>query len=456
MHSLGASYHSSGTLLLAAVLGAAVVLLVVPVLPQTASAQEEPPDIAAIELDLEWIEGQPGDAVTAEVKEAIERTLSLAIIDQLGASLQRLEANREQITRTLFSVLDLVLGKRGIVLKELDIVPGEITLVRLQLALQGQTIENFTVYFRFTSDTPFLAAITEADRNSLAVSLAGSLSGTPYSDADWIERMVIRQVRDYLSASEDYAGFDTLVLVLPETATSVYVTLIPREDVTVVNRYFVKLRSSTMLNLQLADVGSFVSANLESLRGLPTEFVARKAKEICDYLAAEAVFAPDVSLLKPEASAELFVVHDDISLVFAVESRRVRLSASGRVDFNREEDEARFDFTAGLRISPASDVWFHGTFFPAKFELRPQLGIGLRAENLAMLEAGYDFKMNSTVLRGRLNVLPDFYFSAEHYAKSRLKDENEYGITYIFRNYYEFKVTTDFRDELFASVGVRI
>lgn len=456
MHSRGASYHPSGTLLPAAALGAAIVLLAVLVLPYTASAQEEPPAITAIELRLEWLEGQPGEAVAAEVEEAIERTLSLAIVDQLGASLRRLEDNQEQITRTLFNVLDLVLGKRGMELKELDIVPGEITLVRMQLALQGQTIESFTVDFRFTSDTPFLAAITEADRNSLAASLADSLAGTPYSDADWIERMTIRQVRDYLSAREDYAGFDTLVLVLPETTTSVYVTLIPREGVSVVNRYFVKLRSSTMLNLQLADVGSFVSANLESLRGLPTDFVASRAEKISEYLAAEAVFAPDVNLLKPAASAEFFVVRDDISLVFAVESQRVRLSASGRVDFNREEDEARFDFTTGLRISPASDVWFHGTFYPAEFELRPQLGIGLRAENKAMLEAGYDFKMNSTVLRGQLNVLPDFYFSAEHYVKSRLKDENEYGITYIFRNYYEFKVTTDFRDELFASVGVRI
>ncbi len=456
MHSRGASYHPSGTLLPAAALGAAIVLLAVLISPGSSYAQEEPPAITAIELELEWLEGQPGEAVAAEVEEAIERTLSLAIVDQLGASLRRLEDNQEQITRTLFSVLDLVLGKRGMELKELDIVPGEITLVRMQLALRGQTIESFTVYFRFTSDTPFLAAITESDRNSLAASLADSLAGTPYSDADWIERMTIRQVRDYLSAREDYAGFDTLVLVLPETTTSVYVTLIPRERVSVVNRYFVKLRSSTMLNLQLADVGSFVAANLESLRGLPTDFVASRAEEICEYLEAEAVFAPDVNLLKPTASAELFVVRDDITLLFAVESQRVRLSASGRVDFNREEDEARLDFTVGLRMSPASDVWFHGTFFPAEFELRPQLGIGLRAENKAMLEAGYDFKMNSAVLRGQLNVLPDFYFSAEHYVKSRLKDENEYGITYIFRNYYEFKVTTDFRDELFASVGVRI
>jgi hypothetical protein len=456
MHSRGASYHPSGTFLPAAAFAATLVLLIILAFSCFASAQEDTPAVTAIELELEWLEGQPGATVAAEVEEAIERTLNLAIVDQLGASLRRLEDNQEQITRTLFSVLDLVLSKRGMALKELDIVPGETTLVQMQVALEGQTIEGFTVHFRFTSDTPFLASITEADRNSLAAALATSLSGTPYSDVDWIERMAIRQVADFLSAREEYAGFDTLVLVLPETATSVYVTLIPGEGATVVNRYFVKLRSSTMLNLQLADVASFVSANLESLRGLPTDFVASKAGDICDYLAAEAVFAPEVNLLKPAASAELFVVRDDISLVFTVESQSVRLSASGRVDFNREEDEARLDFAAGLRMSPASDVWFHGTFFPAEFELRPQLGIGLRAENKAMLEAGYDFKMNSTVLRGQLNVLPDFYFSAEHYVKSRLKDENEYGITYIFRNYYEFKITTDFRDELFASVGVRI
>ncbi len=444
------------TAIQSATLHLTVALLVVFAHTSPGSAQNEPPVIAEVKLELEWLEGQPGEAVAAEVEEAIGRTLNLAIIDQLGASLEKLQANREQISQTLFNVLDLVLGKRGMELKELDISPGEITLVRLKVALLGQAIESFVVDFRFTSDTPFLAAITEADRSSLAQSLTESLAGTPYSDADWIERMVIRRVNEFLSARDEYAGFDTLVLVLPDTRTRAYVTLIPREDATVVSRFFVKLRSNTMLNLQLADVGSFVGANLESLRGLPTDFVASRSEEICDYLTAEAVFAPEVRIMEPVATAELFVVRDDLSLVFDVESRRFRLSAGGRVDFNREEDEARFDFTAGLRLNPSADAWLHGTFYPAEFELRPQLGVGLRKEGKALLEAGYDFKMNSGVLRGRLNVLPDFYFSAEHYVKSRLKDENEYGITYIFRNYYEFKVTTDFRDELFASVGVRI
>jgi len=160
--------------------------------------------------------------------------------------------------------------------------------------------------------------------------------------------------------------------------------------------------------------------------------------------------------MEPVASAELFTVEEDLSLIYEVESARFRLGAAGRVDVNREEGEARFDFTTGVRIGRSADVFFHGVFYPGQFELRPQLGLAARKEGLVSLEGSYDFKLNSPLIRARINIAEDFYVSGEHYWESQLKDENEYGVTYIFRNYYEFKLITDFRDELFASLGVRI
>ena len=392
----------------------------------------------------------------AEVEDAIMRTLRLAIMDQLEGSLPRLEMNLAQIEQTLRSVLDLALSKRGIGLEELAIAPGETTAVSLTLSLASDTIEAFEVELRFKSDTPFLAYITQAERTGLAQLLQRDLGGTPYADSSWVERLTVGKVEEYLARKEEYSGFDPLVLVLPGTTTRVYVTLLPKPEAAAVERYFIKLRSNTMLNLQLADAGALVSANLESLRGLPVAFVEAKSDEICEFLAREAVAAPGMEFLRPQASAELYVVHKDVSLVLNADSERFKLRASGRVDLSREQNVARLDFTAGLRLTPSTDLLVHGTFYPGDFELRPQMGVGLSRSAKALLEAGYDFKMNSLLLRGQVNLLPDFYISAEHYVKSRLKDENEYGLTYIFRNYYELKLITDFRDELFASVGVRI
>jgi hypothetical protein len=426
-------------------------------LPAPAPAQEAVPTaITAIDLQVEWVDGVPGESMAAEVKDAIQRTLQLAIMEQLGASLPRLEANKDQITSTLQTVLDLVLSKRGMSLEGIDVTPGATTLVKLSIALSGDKLEAAEVEFHFRSDTPLLTAVTKPDCDAISASLTAKLSGTPLSDASWVEKLVIREMAAEMAARSEYAGFDPLVLVIPDTTTRVVVTLMPRADTPVIDRYFVKLRSSTMLNLALADVGSFVAANLESLRGLPIAFVKAKKAEIADYLEKTTVFAPELNIVAPVATAEIYIVDKDISLVFTVESRKYRVSASGRVDFNRPEYGSRLDFSAGVLMSHSADVWVHGTFFPGEFELRPQAGVGFRYEDRAFTEFGYDFKMNSPILRGQLNILPDFYISAEHYTDRALKNENEYGIAYIFRNIYELKLITDFRDEIFASVGVRL
>jgi hypothetical protein len=412
--------------------------------------------VEMVQLDLVWEDVEPSRKVAEEVHDAIARTLELALMEQLEGSVARIEANKEQITATLSSVIDLALSKRGMKLADLSISPGEITLCRITIQLSGDKIKTFAVEFRFRSDTPLLRDITSADRTGLEAALAEALGGTPYSDASWVERMALSEVRAWLQNQTGYTDFDPLILVLPAETTRVYVTLMPRDGVLVVERHFVKIRSSTMLNLQVNDAGGVVSANLQALHGLPVSFVEAKADLVEGYLTREIEFAKPLQIMEPVAKAELFTVKEDISLIYDVESTRFRLGATGRVDINREEGEARFDFTAGVRLGQSADAFFHGVFYPGQFELRPQLGLAARKERFALLEGGYDYKLNSPFLRGRVNIAEDFYVSGEYYVKSQLKDENEYGITYIFRNYYEFKLMTDFRDELFASVGVRI
>lgn len=412
--------------------------------------------VAVIQLDLVWEDAEPSEKVAEEVHSAIARTLELALMEQLEGSVPRIEAHKEQITATLSSVIDLALSKRGMKLADLSITAGETTLCRVTIQLSGDKIEAFMVEFRFQSDTPLLRDITGADHAGLEAALAEALRGMPYSDAPWVERMAVAESRNWFQGQAGYIDFDPLILVLPAETTRVYVTLIPKDGVLVVERHFVKIRSSTMLNLQVNDAGSVVSANLQALHGLPVSFVEAKANLIEDYLTREIEFAKPLQIMEPVATAELFTVKEDISLIYDVESTRFRLGATGRVDINREEGEARFDFAAGVRLGQSADVFFHGIFYPGQFELRPQLGLAVSKEGLGSLEGGYDYKLNSPFLRGRVNIAEDFYVSGEHYVKSQLKDENEYGITYIFRNYYEFKLMTDFRDEMFASVGVRI
>jgi len=412
--------------------------------------------IDEIQLSIDWEGGEPAPYLGREIDEAIEKTLKLAILDQMDASIPALTRSIEQVTATLKNVINTVLERKGMELRSIDLVPGRVTKAHLVIRLASEKIESFVVHFRFSSSTPFLDAITAEERLALTDELAAQLKGTPFSDRDWVERLVRRQVEDFFSSREAYTDFNRLVLVVPESTTHVYVTFLPREEATRVGRYFLKLRSETMLNLMLADIGALVGSHLENLRDLPVGFVEDKARTVQDYVVQEVEGMEVLSIMRPMVRAELYVAGTDISFVLWVDSRRWRSDLTGRVDFNREGDNARFDFTAGLRFGRDFDTFFHGILLPGDLEFRPQLGVAAHGGKHGFAEAAYDFKLNSAVYRARLNLLPDFYISAERYAKRKLEHENEYSFTYIYRNAYEFKIISDLKGEVFGAVAVRI
>lgn len=426
-----------------------------------ANAQQEgekaPEDrIQDIEVSVDWEGGTPAPYIESEVNDAIEKTLRLAIFDQLGASTSALTSNLDQITSTLKNVINTVLERKGMELEAIKLTPGPLTTAHLIIRLASEKIENFSVHFRSKSSTPFLDSLTAEERIELEASLTEKLAGTPFADRDWVERLVRRQVKSYFVGLKAYADFNLLVLVVPDTTTEVYVTFLPREDALNIARYFLKLRSETMLNLQLADVGALVASHLENLRGLPVSFVQAKARTIEKLLTDEVRDLRGLPIMRPVATAELYVVRTDISLVLRVNSRRWRAMLTGRVDFNRQGENARFDLKAGLRFGHSFDTFFHGTLLPGNLEFRPQLGIAAHGGKYGFAEVAYDFKLNSALCRARLNLLPDFYVSAERYAKRKLKHEDEYSLTYIYRNAYEFKIISDLKGEVFGAVAVRI
>ncbi|OPX22468.1 MAG: hypothetical protein B1H03_04360 [Planctomycetales bacterium 4484_113] len=426
--------------------------------PARAQEQKSVPHdrVEDIRLTIDWHGGKPTPYIEHEVDEAIEKTLRLAIFDQLGASISTLTSNLDQVTATFKNVINIVLERKGMHLETITLTPGPVTSAHLTIQLASDKIESFRVHFRFRRSTPFLDAITSDEQNALTSNLTGEFKGTPFSDRDWIERLVRRRVEEVFQMSTAYADFDLLVLVIPDTTTEVYVTFLSRNNTATIARYFLKLRSETMLNLQLAEIGTSVDNHLEDLRGLPISFVAAKARTIENFIEREVEQLHGLAMMLPIAHSELYLVRNDISFVLWVNSQRWRTMLTGRVDFNREGDSARFDLKAGLRFAHSFDVFFQSTLLPGNLELRPQLGVAGHGGKYGFIEAAYDFKLNSMLCRAQLNLLPDFYLSAERYTKRKLKQEDEYSFTYIYRNAYEFKIISDLKGEVFGAVAVRI
>jgi len=427
------------------------------VVASAASSETSLPDqVKEVAVQLDWGLEEPGEALSSEVKTAILNTARLAIIDQLGGSIKALTENLEEISDTLRKVIALAMERRGIALDSLGIEPGETTLLILKLRLLPQRITSFEVHFRFKRDTDFLHKLTEADELALASHLNAKLLDTPFADEAWVQKLVREQVEFFLSELPAYSGFSFLVLVVPEAKTPVYITFLPKEDAVVISRFFLKLRSDTLLNLQLESAGADARLHLSDLLQMPISFVASKKAEIEKLVAKSAEEIPEVALVSPVSACEIYLVRDEISAVLYIDSRNFRLGLSGRVDVNRSGNNSRFDLKAGALLSRKTDLFFHAVIFPGPPEIRPQVGFSLLAEPKGFLESAYDFKLNSTLLRAKLSILPDFYLSAEHYLKRRLRKENEYSLTYIYRNLYEIKLITDFKGEVFGALGVKI
>jgi len=415
-----------------------------------------PQVVKEVAIQLDWGLEEPGEALSSEVQTAILNTARLAIIDQLGGSIKTLTENIEEITDTLKKVIAMGMERRGIALESLKIEPGETTLIILKLRLLPQRISSFEVHFRFKRDTDFLHELTQADELALASHLTAKLLDTPFSDEAWVQRLVREQVELFLSALPAYSGFSFLVLVIPDAETPVYITFLPKEDAVLISRFFLKLRSDTLLNLQLESVDADARLHLSDLLQMPISFVASKKSQIEMLIAKSAEKIPEVALVSPVSSCEIYLVRDEISAVLYIDSKNFRLGLSGRVDVNRKGNNSRFDVKAGALLSRNSDLFFHAVIFPGPPEVRPQVGFSLLMEPKGFLESAYDFKFNSALLRAKLSILPDFYLSAEHYLKHRLREENEYSLTYIYRNLYEIKLITDFKGEVFGALGVKI
>ncbi len=417
---------------------------------------EKPSKIEDVELKVNWEGEEPGKLIVEEVESAVVKTVKLAILTQLSGSLETLEKNLPQITDTLDRVISIVLQKRGIQLKKIRIIPGKLTRVELTLSVLPKKINEFKVVVRFKRSTAFLDYLSAKDTERIRDALLDELAGSPYTDLSWLQKLVNSIADSELASMRAYADFRTLILVVPGETTVVYITFLPKENAKLIAQFYLKIRSETLLNLQLERVETTASTALSDLIGMPISFAKAKKILIEKYLTETALNESSIRFIQPIASSQIFIVRDEISAVLYVDSRTYRLKLSGRVDLNKKDKPARFDFTAGRRLGGSSDVFFHLTFFPSAPEVRPQLGVSLLRQPTFVLESAYDFKLNSVMFRGYLHVLPDFYLSAEHYTERKLRRENEYALTYIFRNLYEFKIITDFKGEVFGAIGVRI
>jgi hypothetical protein len=432
-------------------------LLIGTALPMTGAAfaaddTQTDEKITDVTVNLTFKDEAVTEDVEKEIKSAIERTLKLALLDQLEGSLSTVQSDLPKVTETIKAVLEIVLSRRGFGLEKLEIRPGKVTDVDVELALVSHAILEIKVEFSILQNAVVVKELVAPDEEAVSAALTKSLKGTPFDDPVWVTKLVSERFDAEMKKLAPYEDFDWIVSVVPAETTRVLVALTPKPPAPCLQRYFIKTRSDTLLNMALTTLRTNLAANIQPLMQLPISFWTARHQQIASALTDRLKQESTLAFYKATPLLELYIVRQDLSAVINVESERYRVNVSGRIDFNRDTLNPRIQGTFGLIAGKSLEGYVHLKFFPSDLDLEPEIGVGLHPTRSTYIGAGYDTFRHCTKLRARQWFLNDFTAEAEFFTRNELKTYNEFSLIYHFNDNYSIGAFTNFRREYWMAI----
>ena len=245
------------------------VMIAVLVCPACALAQQGKVRETAVKLQLTG--GYVGPETLSQLEQAINDTVSTALIEQLDGDLAYIKQHQRGVVKTLGEVITPVLSQLGFALEELSLEPGEVSTVSVSLHLAETLAETFVVQFNLLGNTPVIEEVAASDKEAVASALFSTVARTPYGDTRWFTGLVTQTVESALSRLAGYGDFDHMVLVEPGVQTKVSVTFTPRSGVEALSDYTLTMSSLTLLTTTLTPVRDRVAHHVQSMLGAPLE-----------------------------------------------------------------------------------------------------------------------------------------------------------------------------------------
>ena len=426
------------------------------------SADEQPSGggeirlIKAVEVNIVFGEAGIRPIIASEIQTAIEEVLNLALLEQLEGDLEVIEKNLEGITETLLRVLDLTLDKRGFKTESFSILPGETTFVELEIAVSGESIADVRVEFVTPARSGLSVALLDEMQISLSTNLRRKFYGLPTADKKWLTTLFTEALDEESLLSGDFAHFSYRLELIPGTVTRAFLYLTSAPGAPVIRNQYLRTRSSTILNLSLDSAREALLVELAGLDGLPVAFIATRKGFAEDYLENLVSQLKALAFYEPEAKVELEFRGADLYASAIIESPKYRTAITGRVDFNREENNTRIDGIIGVRSFASTEVYAAIKFFPSNVDIEPEIGLGINPRPGVFVGGGWDFDRESVKLRGNVWFGTNFVVHAEYFPSAEFKEESEYGITYYFTKDFSISAYADGDGSGWVALGVKL
>jgi hypothetical protein len=428
----------------------AALLLAAPACALAASAQS----VSETAVRLELTGGYVGAETLGQLERALNDTVSLAIIEQLGGDLDYVVRHQDDVVRTLGAVIGPVLSKRGFTLEELQLEPGPTTRVTVQIHLTQELAQNFSVQFYLLGNTPVIDEVVGQDKESVVAALFSTVARTPYGDTRWFSGLVTDTVEHALSGLSGYGDFEHLVLVEPGATTKVAVTFTPRPGVAAVTGYALRLSSLTLLAATLAPVRDRAAHHLQSLAGAPLSFVEPRLGQIEKAVFQDLVNCSKLASACADARLRLALRGCLLQGDLSVDSEKYLAGLSARLDLwdhGAERDYlGRLSGRLGVMPAPGLALYASADYFPAAGEAYPMLGLGKLWANRSFLGAGWDFNARSPRLQALHAFTPAVYVSADVYTDSAYGARSEFALHYRIRGFYELQLASNLDGEVYA------
>lgn len=424
---------------------------------ESAAGDEKPSrKVESILVNLVFSESDIRPAIADEIQTAIEEVVNLALIEQLEGDLELIEQNREEITGTLLRVIDLTLDKRGFKTNSLSIVPGILTVVELHISVTGDAIADVRVELVTPSRSKLTGAIFDGIQNELSESLRRRFFGLPTVDKKWLTGLFADALAEESATIPGFESFDYRMELIPSTVTRVVVYLTSAPGEQVIRRHYLRTRSSTILNLSLDSAREAVLVELAGLDGLPISFIEQKREVINSHVENLITGLKSLDFYDAFAEFDFQIRGNDLYATAIIESRKYRTSVSGRVDFNREQNNPRIDGIIGIRTFSSTEVYAAVKFFPDSVDFEPEAGIGINPRPGFFVGGGWDFDRETVKLRGNVWLGTGVVLHAEHYPNSDFNEESEYGVTYYFTKDFAVSAIADGGGSTWIAVGVKL
>jgi len=412
--------------------------------------------IQSIEIRMSFSNGDVRPAIAEDLRSAIKEVAELAILDQLEGSLQVLEDDLAEVTEVLERVLDLTLDKRGFRVESLSIIPGEVTIIDLEVAIAGVEIIDVLVELVPPIRGELVSEMLSGLQDELISSLRRQFQGLPANDVTWITLLFNQALQREYERLPDFRLFEYRFELIPAAITRVVIYLTPAPKTSVVRRHFLHTRSSTLLNISLDRLREVLLVEMASLDGLPKEFIERHLDSIETRLAQVAVGVGALEFYDAEVSVSLTFRGSDLHASAIVESKKYRTSVGGRVDFNREMKNPRIEGTIGIKAFSHAELYAHLKFFPDKVNFEPEIGIGINPGKNVFVGGGWDFDREVIKLSGDVWFGTNLRVSIEHFPDDEWRDDSEYGITYQLNENFSISAIADGAGSGFVALGVKL